>query len=70
MGEGDGWDSTEGMAMVFWRERGADSFLGEFEKNFFSGGGCKPQSLKTLCHIMIIKLCHDGIKEFWSSQIV
>lgn len=37
MGEGDGWDSTEGMAMVFWRERGADSFLGEFEKNFFSG---------------------------------
>ena len=37
MGEGDRWDSTEGMAMVFWKERGADSFLGEFEKNFFSG---------------------------------
>ena len=37
MGEGDRWDSTEGMAMVFWRERGADSFLGEFEKIFSRG---------------------------------
>lgn len=35
-------------------------FLGEY----------KPQSLMTLCHIMIIKLCYDGIKEFWNSQIV
>ena len=32
-------------------------------EKFFLGRGC-PQFLKTLRHIMIIKLCHDGIKEF------